>query len=116
VIGLVNVSRRLAVFLLPHDSYCAATKRCSCDRRRDGRLLASALTLPAGARASELPEAVLDVPAIAAAIRAGDLRVERPSTPTLPEAVIEGGPAGAPIPPIEVPDERRAPVVQGRRR
>lgn len=118
-VSLINTTRRLAVFILTHGDYCAALGRCVCDRRRDGALLPGALTLPASSRASDLPAAVLTLPMVQAAVRAGTLRVEHmPSPPEpAPEVVVPpGGPAGAPITPIEVPDERRAAVVQGRRR
>jgi hypothetical protein len=120
-VALISTVRRLAVFVLSHAAYCAALGRCSCTRRRDGTLLAGALTIPARARVPELPDAVLAVPAIALAIRQGALRVEHspapePSPEPVSEVLTEGGPRGAPTTPVEVPDERRAPLVQSRRR
>ena len=123
-VALISTVRRLAVFVLPHAAYCAALGRCSCTRRRDGTLLAAALTVPARARVSDLPEAVLAVPAIALAVRQGALRVEHSPIPEpvaepvvepVSEVLTEGGPRGAPTTPVEVPDERRAPLVQSRR-
>jgi hypothetical protein len=120
-VTLVSTVRRLAVFVLSHAAYCAALGRCSCTRRRDGKLLAASLTVPARARLPDLPEAVLAVPAIALAIRQGALRVEHSPIPepvaeSVSEVLTEGGPRGAPTTPVEVPDERRAPLVQSRRR
>lgn len=106
-VALTNTTRRPIVLLLPH-AWCEAGRRCTCSRRRDGRLLPHAVTLPARCRVGELPDDVLKLPAIAEAVRAGALRVEHvPST---------GGPEGALTSPVEVSDERRAPLVQSRRR
>ncbi len=116
-VALISTARRLAVFVLAHDTYCKQLGRCACVLRRDGVPLAASLTVPARARVPELPDAVLAVPAIASAVRDGTLRVERTPQPVAnPEPVSEGGPAGAPTTPVEVPDERRAPLVQSRRR
>ncbi len=116
-IALISTIRRLAVFVLPHATYCEALGRCACTRRRDGVLLAASLTIPGRARVPDLPDAVLRVPAVAIAIRDGALRVERSLVPEpLTEVFPEGGPRGAPTTPVEVSDERRAPLVQSRRR
>ncbi len=116
-IALVSTVRRLAIFVLSHATYCAALGRCSCTRRRDGTLLAGSLTVPGRARVPDLADAVLAVPAIALAVREGALRAEHaPAVESVPEVLHEGGPRGAPTTPVEVPDERRAPLVQSRRR
>lgn len=119
-VALISTVRRLAVFVLAHAAYCAALGRCACSRRRDGTLLAGALTIPARARVPNLPDAVLAVPAIARAVREGALRIEHSPvpepSPAVSEVLTEGGPRGAPATPVEVPDERRAPLVQSRRR
>ena len=120
-VALVSTVPRLAVFVLAHEAYCAAHGRCSCTHRRDRKLLAASLTVPARARISDLPDAVLAVPAIALAVRQGALRVEHSPIPepvveSVSEVLTEGGPRGAPTTPVEVPDERRAPLVQSRRR
>lgn len=119
-ITLANTSGRLAVLLLEHELTCVASGRCGCERRRDGTPLPASLTLAAGERRAELPEALLQLPTVQAALRRGALRVEHTPYPPEPGLAIavpqDGGPAGAPIPPIEVPHERRAAVVQGRRR
>jgi hypothetical protein len=116
-VALVSTVRRLAVFVLSHAMYCSARGSCSCTRRRDGTLLAGSLTVPGRARVPDLPDAVLAVPAIALAVRQGALRVEHaPVVESVPEVLHEGGPQGAPTTPVEVTDERRAPLVQSRRR
>ena len=116
-VSLVSTTRRLAVFVLSHTAYCAALGSCSCARRRDGALIAGSLTIPARAHVPDLPDAVLAVPAIALAIRMGELRVKHaPAAEAAPDVVNEGGPQGAPTTPVEVSDERRAPLVQSRRR
>jgi len=98
-VALISTVRRLAVFVLSHTAYCAALRRCSCTRRRDGKLLAASLTVPARARISDLPEAVLAVPEIALAVRQGALRVEHTPSPEpvaepVGEVLTEGGPRG----------------------
>ncbi len=116
-VTLISTARRLAVFVLSHATYCEARGSCACTRRRDGVLLAASLTIPARTRVAALPDAVLRVPAIALAVREGALRVERSAVPeAVAEVVPEGGPEGAPTTRVEVPDERRAPLVQSRRR
>jgi hypothetical protein len=100
-VALISTARRLSVFVLSHATYCAALGPCSCTRRRDGTLLAGSLT----------------VPAIALAVRERVLRVEHsPAVETVSDVLHEGGPRGAPTTPVEVPDERRTPLVQSRRR
>lgn len=102
-VTLTNTTRRLAVFLLPHDSYCAACGNCVCTRRSDGVMLAGALTLPSARAVAALPDAILQVPSIKRALRCGELRAERqapaPSNPS-----------------TEVADERGTAVVKSRRR
>ena len=116
-VALISTTRRVAVFVLSHSTYCAALERCVCTRRRDGALLAEALTVPALTRVPDLPDAVLAVPAITLAVRGGALRVERsPDPKPVPDAPTDGGPQGAPTTPVEVPDERRSPLLQSRRR
>ena len=75
---LENQSGRLRVYLLPHEPYCAALGRCACTFTSDrhSRRLASSLTLATGVTV-ETEEAVLSVPEIASALRAGDLRLSR---------------------------------------
>ena len=73
-VTLTNLTRRMQVIVLLHDHHCAANKRCTCDLRKDGRRLPTALTLPAGERA-DVPASVLSVPAVTRAVRVGDLSV-----------------------------------------
>jgi hypothetical protein len=119
-VTVTNTTRRLAVFILPHDEFCEQLGRCACERRRDQHRLPTTLTVPAGTSLTDVPAAVLTVRAVAAAIRAGELRVEphtpRPNVTTNP---LEGGPEGALTPANAgggASHERRAAVVQGRRR
>jgi hypothetical protein len=76
---LINRTRRMKVFTLGHDTYCKAVGSCSCTvaDARSGRHVAASLTLAAGLRSPELPDAVLRVPDIARAVGAGELAVER---------------------------------------
>ena len=80
-VTLTNLTRRMQVFVLLHDHHCTALRRCTCDLRKDGRRLPSSLTLPAGER-TDVPSAVLTVPAVARALRVGDLSVTAPPPPS----------------------------------
>ena len=83
-ITLINTTRRMKVFTLPHDSYCAAAGGCACAQEtgREGRRIASSLTLPADSVTHGLNEAVLLVPDVALDVRKGELRVRREATTT----------------------------------
>ncbi|TQF11676.1 hypothetical protein FJV41_32945 [Myxococcus llanfairpwllgwyngyllgogerychwyrndrobwllllantysiliogogogochensis] len=92
-VTLSNALGRLLTFLLPHESYCAARGACACGVQpgRGGRRLPSSLTLASGVTLEDVPEATLCVPAVAAAIRRGDVGLKRqaasssvPSQPLLP--------------------------------
>ncbi len=86
-ITLTNSSGRLKTFTLPHESYCKARGRCACAMTpgRDARRVPSSLTLAADARLEGVDEAVLAVPEVERALRAGELCVERkPPPPTRP--------------------------------
>jgi hypothetical protein len=124
-VTLTNSSGRLATFVLAHDTYCAKAARCACTQRRDGVRIAGSLTLAARASAKDVDAAAVGLPAIRAAIRSGALRVD--AVPAAPKPISvatpspspthpEGGPEGAPTTPVEVPDERRAAVVEDHRR
>ena len=80
---LKNTAGRMKVFNLPHDPFCLRAGTCACAELpgRPPRRLASSLTLPAGAEASGLPDAVLELPEVARAVRAGELRVRREAAP-----------------------------------
>ena len=84
-ITLTNRSRRMRVFVLPHDSYCETRGDCSCTKI-GGRRLATSLTLPAGSVTPDLDEAVLAVPDIILAAAAGELRVRRQIPPAKPKS------------------------------
>jgi hypothetical protein len=91
---LTNTSGRCQVFVLAHEAYCRALGECVCDMQpgRGGRRIARSLTLPTGMSSEELPDAMLAVPEIAAAVRRGELSVQRRkpellTTPTLAPAV-----------------------------
>jgi hypothetical protein len=77
VIALTNKSGRLLTFVLEHAPYCVALGRCACTEvlGRNPRRLPGALTLPAGLPVMNLPEALLVLPAVARAVRAGQLAV-----------------------------------------
>lgn len=78
-ITLTNPSGRMKTFTLPHESYCKARGRCACAMAssRAPRRVPASLTLAAGARLEGVDEAVLAVPEVDRALRAGELRVER---------------------------------------
>ena len=73
-IRLKNTTRRLQVFVLLHEHHCAALGRCTCDTRKDGRRLPTSLTLPAGDTV-EAADAVLRLPVVRNALRAGDIQL-----------------------------------------
>jgi hypothetical protein len=93
-----NRLRRMQVFNLPHESYCHGPCACSelalvvlAENPRTGerapkqvlRRIPGSLTLLSLERKSGLPNAVLDAPEVAAAIRRGAVRVlEHTSAPT----------------------------------
>ena len=74
-VRLLNVTRRMKVFQLPHDPYCTTLGACACIAlpRRKTRV-ASSLTLPASVPI-DCPEAALKAPEVLAAIRAGKVQV-----------------------------------------
>lgn len=78
-IRLKNTTRRLQVFVLIHEHHCTALGRCTCDLRKDGRRLPTSLTLPAGDIA-EAPDAVLRLPAVMNALRAGEIQLVQEKT------------------------------------
>jgi hypothetical protein len=88
-VTLINTTRRMKVINLPHASYCEARGSCACQTRGAQRL-AAAITLPAQGSATGLDDAVLGVPAVARAVRVGELRVQQeakagePPAPTDP--------------------------------
>lgn len=91
-VTLTNTSRRLKVITLAHETYCEVRGQCACaiTPGRTPRRLAASITLPAGSASAELDDAVLRLPDIMRAVRAGELRVahvthpadSRRSTPT----------------------------------
>ncbi|MDC0714247.1 hypothetical protein POL68_37645 [Stigmatella sp. ncwal1] len=82
-VTLTNALGRLLTFLLHHESYCVARGECACSMQpgRGGRRLPSSLTLATGLSLERLPEAVLSVPGVAAAIRRGDVLLKRQAPP-----------------------------------
>jgi len=80
---LLNTTGKVRVFNLSHDTYCRALRACACRRvptpvlpgRRAvaGRLACASLTLPPGVP-TDVNAAVLAVPEIERAVRAGMLR------------------------------------------
>ncbi|HEU4406548.1 MAG TPA: hypothetical protein VFS43_14880 [Polyangiaceae bacterium] len=77
MIALTNKSGRMLTFVLEHAPYCVALGRCACTEvlGRNPRRLPGALTLPAGVPVMNLPEALLALPAVARAVRAGQVAV-----------------------------------------
>jgi len=78
-IRLKNTTRRLQVFVLLHEHHCAALGRCTCDARKDGRRIPSSVTLPAG-ESTEVTPSVLQIPAVRAALRAGEIQMIQEKT------------------------------------
>lgn len=87
MIALTNKSGRMLTFVLEHAPYCVALGRCACTEvlGRSPRRLPGALTLPAGLPVMNLPEALLALPAVARAVRAGQVAVA-PMPPAHAEA------------------------------
>ncbi len=79
-ITLINTSRRLTVISLRHDIYCKALGTCVCSETK-GKRHARAVTIPAGESVSDFEEAVLTLPDVIRAVRAGELRVRRQAPP-----------------------------------
>lgn len=78
-LSLTNKLRRCQVFVLAHETYCAARGACACAVQpgREGRRIARSLILPSGATLSDLEDAVLAVPAIGHATRSDEVAVKR---------------------------------------
>jgi hypothetical protein len=87
VIALTNKSGRMLTFVLEHAPYCISLGRCACAEvlGRNPRRLPAALTLPAGLPVMNLPEALIALPAVARAVRAGQV-VVAPMPPPHAEA------------------------------
>ena len=83
-ITLTNASRRITVINLIHDIYCEARGTCVCTLQ-GGKRHARAVTIPAGESVADLDEAVLTLPDVIRAVRAGDLRVRRQAPPPKPK-------------------------------
>ncbi|ABF86279.1 hypothetical protein MXAN_1854 [Myxococcus xanthus DK 1622] len=98
-VTLTNALGRLVTFLLPHESYCVARGACACGVQpgRGGRRLPSSLTLATGVSREDVHEAALSVPAVAAAIRRGELALKRqaPSTPPSSPSLLPASEASA---------------------
>ena len=85
---LINRARRMKVFTLAHATYCEALGTCGCTvvDKRSGRRVAQSLTLAAGARSPELPEAALKLGDVIRAVATGELGVERVAPKPKPRA------------------------------
>ena len=82
-VTLINKTRRMKTYNLPHDTYCKALGECACITLpgRDKRTVCSSVTLAAGAEVEGLQDAVLQVTKIAKDIKKGELQVKKkPST------------------------------------
>jgi hypothetical protein len=90
MVMITNRSGRMLVFVLPHDVYCKAAKGCACSREpgRNGRLLPSSLTLPSG-HSVVAPKAILAVPDVTEAVRAGRVQVAASKANEGPAAIAE---------------------------
>ena len=83
-ITLINANRRIAVINLAHDTYCKSLGSCVC-LVQGAKRHARAVTIPAGESVADLHEAVLTLPDVIRAIRAGELRVRRQPPPPKPK-------------------------------
>ncbi len=84
-VSIRNTSGRCLVFVLPHDPVCASLGRCQCEpaARRQERPVAPSLTLATGMARSGVPDAFLEAPDLARAVRRSEVRVVREvETPT----------------------------------
>ena len=91
-VTLTNKGRRMRVFVLPHETYCAALGSCACVvfPGREPRSAPSSLTLPAESVVRGLSDAVLQVPEIARAVRALEV-VTAPESPRPERTAPPGG-------------------------
>ena len=77
-VTITNKTRRMKVFDLPHETYCAALGECACQKiDKPEQRIASSLTIPAGQQKEHLPDAVLAVAKVERAVRTGELKVRR---------------------------------------
>jgi len=103
-ITITNNTRRIKVFNLAHATYCEALGHCACTLLpgRAKRRVATSLTIPAGGEVKGLADAVLAVPEIARAVKAGQLtlkrarprRAKQPSKPKPSQATAKGSKRG----------------------
>ncbi len=108
-VSLKNKSGRLQVFVLAHETYCAARGECSCEVTpgRGARRTARSLTLPTGVTLDSLDDAVLTVPEVRRAVQRGELGAERAvSAPPRPKAEPDSAVA-AESPCISQPKKKR---------
>jgi hypothetical protein len=94
-VSLKNTSGRLQVFVLAHETYCAARGECACEvtKGRGSRRIPHSLTLATGVTSGGLHDAVLAVPEVRRAIQRGELRAARdvlaqPRTPGEPDSPV----------------------------
>lgn len=92
----------MQIFVLAHESYCAALDGCACSRptARGARRVPRSLTLATGATSPEVPDAVLVVPSVSQAVRRSELVVLRPSLvapPAAPRVTAAAVPAPASV-------------------
>ena len=82
-VTLTNTTKRMKTFNLPHETYCSALGKCVCHTpsRKDKRRIPASLSLPVGQRIEGLPDVILQVPAIAQAVRRGEFRVDQVKAP-----------------------------------
>ncbi len=110
-VSLKNTSGRLQVFVLAHETCCAARGECGCSvtQGRSARRIPGSLTLATGVTSAGLHDAVLALPEVRRAIQRGELSVGRdtpvqprspvePDSPVAAIAVAASGSPGAPQP------------------
>ena len=80
-VNLVNKTRRMKVFNLPHEIFCKSLGKCQC-KRSSKHPIPMSLTIPAGQSIDGLAEPVVQIPEIARAVKRGELEVKevKPST------------------------------------
>ncbi len=82
-VTLINNTSRMLTFILPHAVYCKSLGECICRviQRKTKRVLCESLTIPAGGKVENLPDAIVRVEKIKEAIQRGDLNVVHEKVP-----------------------------------
>lgn len=82
-ITLINTTKRMKVYNLPHESFCKALGGCKCTilAGRDNKRLCSSISIPAGAFIENMPDAIMEIAEVIRDLKSGNLRAHRVATP-----------------------------------